>query len=149
MEKLLVLHGPNLNLLGLRQPEIYGRLTLDEINAAMEEKARSLNFQLAFFQSNWEGALIEAIHGTYGKKDGLIFNPAAFTHYSYALADAITGVAIPAIEVHLSDIYSREEFRRHSVIAPSCFKQISGLGLGSYLTALEEFRRYFDAGTRP
>ncbi len=143
MKKLLILHGPNLNLLGIRQPHIYGTHTLGEINAQIKERATQLGLSSEFFQSNWEGALIDIIHAAYGKKDGLIFNPAAFTHYSYALADAVAAVKIPVIEVHLSDIKNRESFRSHSVIAPYCHMQISGHGIDSYLMALEEFNKLF------
>jgi len=135
--RLLVLHGPNLNLLGEREPEVYGSMSLDELNAVVRERAQALGVELRFLQSNHEGALIDALHAARREVDGVIFNPGAFTHYSYALRDAVAGIAPPVVEVHLSDISTREEFRRVSVIAPVCRAQISGKGVGSYLEALE------------
>ena len=137
MKKILVLHGPNLNMLGIREPAIYGNMNLAEINDLLLKKALELDLELEIFQSNSEAELIDRIHLAYGEKDAILINPAAFTHYSYALADAIAAVALPTIEVHLSDINAREEFRRHSVIRPYCIDQISGLGVNSYLKALE------------
>ena len=137
MKKILVLHGPNLNMLGIREPAIYGNMNLAEINDLLLKKALELDLELEIFQSNSEAELIDRIHRAYGEKDAILINPAAFTHYSYALADAIAAVALPTIEVHLSDINAREEFRRHSVIRPYCIDQISGLGVNSYLKALE------------
>jgi len=140
--KILVIHGPNLNLLGARQPEIYGTLTLADINTAIEGHAKKRGARVTVFQSNSEGAIIDTIH-RYGQKesekrhDALIINPAALTHYSIAIRDAIEGVDIPAIEVHLSDIHAREEFRRHSVIAPVCRQQIAGHGWRGYLEAMD------------
>ena len=137
MKKILVLHGPNLNMLGIREPEIYGNMTLPEINNLLLAKAVELGLEIEIFQSNSEADLINEIHSAYGKKDAIIINPAAFTHYSYALADAIAAVSLPTIEVHLSDIQKREEFRRHSVIKPYCLEQIAGFGVNSYIKALE------------
>lgn len=134
--RVLVLHGPNLNLLGHREPEIYGTATLTQINREMKTLGSQLGMQLDFFQSNHEGALIDQIQQARGNYAWLIFNPAAFSHYSYALRDAIAAVGIPTIEVHLSNIQAREEFRAKSVIAPVCAGQISGFGLESYLLAL-------------
>jgi 3-dehydroquinate dehydratase-2 len=140
--KILVIHGPNLNLLGTREPEIYGRQTLDEINEAIRLHAEERGATVTFLQSNHEGGIIDRIH-EYGVKgsskshDALVINPGAYTHYSLAIRDAIESVGIPAIEVHLSNIHEREEFRRHSVIAPVCRDQIAGHGLRSYLMAID------------
>lgn len=134
--KVLVLHGPNLNLLGQREPEIYGKETLDQINEEIEALASQLGLEVGFFQSNHEGQLIDHIHQALGVYKWIILNPGALTHYSYALQDAISGVGIPTIEVHLSNIHKREEFRARSVLAPVCQGQISGFGATSYLLAL-------------
>ncbi|MCL2817692.1 MAG: type II 3-dehydroquinate dehydratase [Clostridiales bacterium] len=143
-KKILVINGPNLNLLGVREPHIYGSATLDEVNAAVSREAEALGFAADFFQSNSEGALIDRIQAARLEYDAIIINPAAYTHYSYAIADALAAVRLPAIEVHLSDIMQREEFRRHSVTAAACLKQISGLGVGSYLAALRELKEIFE-----
>ncbi len=137
-KKVLVIHGPNLNMLGIREPEIYGRTTLEQINNEIQELGDRLGADIECYQSNSEGALIDKIQSAYGAKDGIIINPGAYTHYSYAIHDAIKAVCLPTIEVHLSDIHSREEFRRISVIAPSCCAQVAGLGKDSYLVALEK-----------
>ncbi len=134
--KLLVIHGPNLDLLGKRQPEIYGRLSLKEINKKMVELAKELKCEVEFFQSNHEGEIVEAIGKAKGKFDFLIINPAAYTHTSVAISDAIVGTGISVIEVHLSNIYAREEFRRKSLIAPVAVGQICGFGPDGYLLAL-------------
>lgn len=136
MSKVLVLHGPNLNLLGRREPEVYGDVTLDQINEEIAALAAQLAIEVNFAQSNSEGALIGKIHQAAGAYDWLIFNPGAFGHYSYALRDALAAVQIPTIEVHLSNVQAREEFRHHSVLAPVCAGQISGFGVRSYLLAL-------------
>lgn len=139
--RILIIHGPNLNLLGRREPEIYGSETLDQINTRIRDYASSKNITVAFFQSNSEGAIIDRIHraAEEGEErfDALVINPGAFTHYSYAIRDAIQGVALPAIEVHLSNIYAREPFREVSVIAPVCRGRISGLGYRGYLQAID------------
>jgi 3-dehydroquinate dehydratase-2 len=136
MSHIQVIHGPNLNLLGQRQPEVYGRVTLAEIDDRLRTYARDRNSQVEALQSNHEGAIIDAIHRAHGVCDGLLINPGAFTHYSYAIRDAIAAVALPAVEVHLSNIHGREAFRRMSVIAPVCLGQISGFGWRSYLLGL-------------
>lgn len=135
--RVLVLHGPNLNLLGEREPSVYGTMTLAELDAAIAARGLELGVNVRSLQSNSEGVLIDALHDARTWADGIIFNPGAYTHYSYALRDAIAAIAVPTIEVHLSDIAAREEFRRISVIAPVCKAQISGKGAGSYLAALE------------
>ncbi len=135
-KNILVINGPNLNMLGIREPAIYGHTTLADINAEIEELAKELGATVSFFQSNCEGELIDTIQAAYKKMDGIIINPGAYTHYSYAIHDAIKSVDIPTIEIHLSDIHSREEFRRISVIEPACVEQISGLGKDGYLVAL-------------
>lgn len=135
--KIQVINGPNLNMLGIREPSIYGNLTLDEINKILAQKGREFNLSLDFFQSNHEGDIIDKIHDCYGRKDGIVINPGAFTHYSIAIRDAISSVGITTIEVHLSDISSREDFRKTSVIENVCVKQIWGKGVDSYIEALE------------
>ncbi len=130
------MHGPNLNLLGLREPEIYGRATLDDVNRLLEEEARSLQTEITALQSNHEGVLIDAIQAARGKHQGLLINPGAYTHTSVAIRDAIAGTAIPTVEVHLSNIHRREEFRHHSYIAPVAIGQISGFGVESYRLGL-------------
>ncbi len=134
--KILVLHGPNLNLLGSREPQFYGQLTLPEINTAIRELAEELGCSVTILQSNSEEKLIEAIHSAMGEFQGIVINPAAYTHTSIAIRDALSAVAIPTIEVHLSNIHSREEFRKHSYIAPIAAGQISGFGPDSYLLGL-------------
>lgn len=135
--RVLVLHGPNLNLLGLREPGIYGSLTLAEINHALEEEAKKLQAKVFPFQSNHEGVLVDAIHEAVGQHEGILINPGAYTHTSVALRDAIAAVNLPTVEVHLSNIHKREEFRHHSYIAPVAIGQISGFGAQSYLLGLQ------------
>ncbi len=134
---VLVLHGPNLNLLGKREPGIYGSLTLLEINQQLEVVARTLQVQLHAVQSNHEGVLVEAIHDAAERYQGIIINAGAYTHTSVALRDAISGVNMPTVEVHLSNIYRREDFRHHSFIAPVAIGQISGFGAQSYILGLQ------------
>ncbi len=134
--KVLVIHGPNLNLLGSREPETYGSATLDDINRMLREEASRLGIELSTVQSNSEGALVEAIQAASGWADVIIINPAAYTHTSVALRDAISAVGIPTIEVHLSNIHAREEFRHTSHIAPVAIGQIAGFGADSYRLAL-------------
>lgn len=137
MPRILVLHGPNLNLLGTREPEIYGYTTLDDINTMIAARAAEAGIETAFYQSNHEGDLVDAIQQANHKFDFIIFNAAAFTHYSIAIRDAIAAIDVPVIEVHLSNIHQREEFRHTSVLAPVAMGQICGLGVESYLAALE------------
>jgi 3-dehydroquinate dehydratase-2 len=135
-KKILVLNGPNLNLLGKRQPEIYGSLTLAEINQRIEALAKELDVEVAFRQSNSEGELVGWIQQAPDEFGAVVINPGAYTHSSIAMRDAITAAGIPAIEVHISNIYRREEFRRHSFIAGAAVGQIAGFGVNSYLLGL-------------
>lgn len=139
MKRILIVNGPNLNLLGAREKAVYGSLTLDEINNELISIAQEHSIELDFFQSNFEGDLIEKIQGAEGKYAGIIINPAAFSHYSYAIADAIAAISVPVVEVHISNIYQREQFRHKSVVAQVAVGQITGLGHYSYIAALLYF----------
>lgn len=137
MKKILVMHGPNLNMLGTREPEIYGSTTLDDINAMLKEQAAKEGVETEFLQSNYEGALIDAIQQAPKNDIGfIILNAGAFTHYSIAIRDAIASVDVPVIEVHISNVHTREEFRHKSVIAPAVMGQILGFGVDSYYGAM-------------
>jgi 3-dehydroquinate dehydratase-2 len=140
--RILVLHGPNLNLLGTREPDIYGRKTLSEIDAEIEALAKTLGVTVEFRQSNIEGELVTWIQEARGKFDGVLINPAAYTHTSVALRDAIAGTGVPAVEVHLSNVAGREDFRRFSYISPVALGTITGFGANSYLLGLRALVEY-------
>lgn len=140
MKKVLVILGPNLNMVGVREKGVYGTETAESINQQILEKAKSLDFECDIFQSNHEGDLIDKIHSALGVYDGVVINAGALTHYSYALRDAIASVNIPFVEVHMSNIHKREEFRHHSVIAPVCVGQIAGLSKLVYFLGLEALK---------
>ncbi len=141
LKRILVLHGPNLNLLGEREPEVYGSMTLSQLNRKLKELAQSMKLVLRVAQSNHEGEIIDLLHRNRHWADGVVINPGAYTHYSYAIRDAIAAIQKPTIEVHLSDIHKREPFRRKSVIAPVCLEQVSGLGWKSYSEGLQILQR--------
>jgi 3-dehydroquinate dehydratase II len=134
--RVLVLHGPNLNLLGERETGIYGKDTIENINAEIMDKGRELNLELEIHQSNSEGGIIDLLHSARGRFDGVVINAGAYTHYSIAIRDAIASIKIPTVEVHMSNVHAREEFRHKSVIAPVCAGQIAGFGKYSYILAL-------------
>lgn len=134
--KILVLNGPNLNMLGLREPGIYGSESYADLVRMLEESAQTLGVELEIFQSNHEGALVDKIQEAYGRIDGIVFNPGAYTHTSIALLDALKAVSIPTVEVHISDLSKREAFRQISYIRAACVKTISGHGLQGYIEAL-------------
>lgn len=142
MLKVLVLNGPNLNRLGVREPGVYGLKTLKDLEQDLLKFGRKQQITFSFFQSNHEGALIDAIHEADGNVDGVIFNPGAFTHYSYAIRDAIASVSIPVVEVHISNVHKREPFRHQSVIAPVTVGQIVGFGLHGYKMAADALIYY-------
>ena len=142
---ILVVNGPNLNLLGIREPKIYGVDTLSDIENWINNELRVRNITLQWYQSNHEGKIIDRLHrAMHDKNDGIIINPGAYTHYSYAIRDAIAAISIPTIEVHLSDIKARENFRQTSVIQDVCLEQISGLGKNGYLEAISVLEKYFN-----
>ncbi len=137
MSSILVLHGPNLNLLGVREPSIYGAVTLPEINEQLSALATQQQSKVELFQSNHEGAIVDAIHNALGVHDGILINAAAYTHTSVAIRDAISAVKLPAVEVHLSNVYQREKFRHHSYLSAVVLGQISGFGAQSYYLGLQ------------
>ena len=137
--KILVINGPNLNMLGIREPEIYGKQDFKALEAYIKSSAEELGHKVTLFQSNHEGEIVDVIQSAYGVFDGIVINPAAYTHTSVAILDALSAVAIPTVEVHLSDINAREEFRRHSYVSMVAKKTICGLGFEGYRKALEYF----------
>ena len=143
--KILVINGPNLNLLGIREPNIYGADTLSDIENWINNELKNQNIKLQWYQSNHEGKILDRLHRAMNdKSDGIIINPGAYTHYSYAIRDAISAISIPTVEVHISDIKSREKFRQASVIQDVCLEQISGLGKNGYLKAVYTLEKYFN-----
>lgn len=137
MKKILVIHGPNLNLLGEREPGVYGSQSIDDLNSAIIDRAKAMEMECEIFQSNHEGAIIDKLHAARKNFDGVVINAGAYTHYSYAIRDAISAIKIPCIEVHISNVFARDEFRSNSVIAPVCKGSISGFGFGSYYLAVQ------------
>lgn len=144
MTSVLILNGPNLNLLGTRQPEVYGSTTLSDIEQMCTEHAKALGLKLAFNQSNHEGELVDMLHAARGTQDGVIFNAGAYTHTSVALMDAVSSIALPVIEVHLSNIHAREEFRHKSYLSPVALGQICGFGAHGYILALDALKTHLD-----
>lgn len=138
--RIAVIHGPNLNLLGLREPDVYGTANFDETNRRIREHARAIGVEVRITQSNHEGEIIDTIQEAVNWADAIVINPGGYTHYSLAIADAIRAVRLPTVEVHLSNIHAREEFRRHSVVAAAVVGQIAGFGTASYLLALDAAR---------
>ena len=147
MVKLLLIHGPNLNLLGEREPEVYGKTTLAEIDRRMTKFAGENGAELRILQSNSEGAIVDAVQEARNWAAGILINPGAYTHYSYAIRDAIAAVRLPAVEIHISNVSAREEFRRHSVIAPACVGSVSGFGWCSYKLGLIGLLEHVNTGT--
>lgn len=144
--KFLIINGPNLNLLGIREPEIYGKRTYQDLCEYIQKAASGMNVETDFYQSNHEGALIDRIHASMGIYDGIILNAGAYTHYSYALHDAIAGITVPVAEVHISDIDAREDFRKISVIRPACACFVSGQGFDSYVIGIRKILDLIQSG---
>ena len=144
MKKILILNGPNLNMLGKREPEIYGTLTLEDINNAVADLCAELGLECEFFQSNHEGSIVDRIQQAFGNIDGIVINPAAYTHTSVAILDALKAVAIPAVEVHLSDVSQREAFRQVSYAGMACIKTYMGLGFEGYRQAILFLKEYLN-----
>ena len=144
MKKILILNGPNLNMLGKREPEIYGTLTLEDINNAVADLCAELGLECEFFQSNHEGSIVDRIQQAFGNIDGIVINPAAYTHTSVAILDALKAVAIPAVEVHLSDVSQREAFRQVSYAGMACIKTYMGLGFEGYRQAINYLKNYLE-----
>lgn len=143
--KILVINGPNLNMLGIREPEIYGSRTYSDLEAQVMEDARAMNLHVKVKQSNYEGEIVTMIQKAYGKYDGIVINPAAYTHTSIAILDALKAVGLPTVEVHLSDIDQREEFRKHSVTVAGCIAQVAGRGFESYREGLQKLKEYLES----
>ena len=138
--KIAVIHGPNLNLLGLREPDIYGTDTYDDMNRKIESHAKQIGVEVRIFQSNHEGVIIDTVHDAVKWADAVVINPGAYTHYSYAIADALRAIRLPVVEVHLTNVEARDEWRHRSVIAAACVGKITGFGTASYLLALDAAR---------
>ncbi|MFW5986075.1 MAG: type II 3-dehydroquinate dehydratase [Halanaerobiales bacterium] len=147
MPKIAIIHGPNLNLLGTREPEVYGRETLADINKIIDNKAEEINLEVTIYQSNHEGEIVDFIQSGRDEFKGIIINPAGLTHYSIVLRDALIATKLPVIEVHLSNIYKREEFRHRSVVSDIAVGQITGLGYDGYLFALEKMKSILQEGS--
>ena len=145
--KILVLNGPNMNMLGIRQPEIYGKTTYADLVAMLQAEGDKLGVEISFFQSNHEGALVDEIQAAYGEFDGIVINPAAYTHTSVAILDALKAVALPAVEVHLSDVTKREDFRQISYARLACVKTYMGLGFEGYRQAILFLKDYLNKNT--
>ena len=143
--QLLVINGPNLNLLGLREPDIYGKETYDDLVALVEQTCAEEGIEVTCFQSNHEGAIVDRIQAAYGVCDGIVINPAAYTHTSVAIPDALKAVSLPAVEVHISDVDRREEFRRHSYTSAACIGTIKGRGLSGYADAIRMLKTHLSS----
>mgnify|MGYP005888442395 CR=1 FL=1 len=143
--KILVINGPNLNMLGIREPDIYGKQNFAALEQYIRDSAQALGLEVELFQSNYEGAIVEKIQWAYGKMDGIVINPAAYTHTSVAILDALKAVAIPAVEVHISDVDSRESFRQVSYAGMACIKTYKGLGFDGYVEAVRFLKSYLTA----
>lgn len=146
MKKLLIINGPNLNMLGIREPDIYGDKSFSALCAFIEDAATAAGFSCKLFQSNHEGAIVDEIQAAYGKFDGIVINPAAYTHTSVAILDALKAVAIPTVEVHLSAVSEREEFRHHSYVSLYAMKTIAGYGFDGYAMAIDTLKSYLKEG---